>query len=466
MDTSIFKAYDVRGVVPEQLNPAVAARIAAAVVSVTQARRVVVGQDVRLHSRALVEAMIDMLVDAGVDVLDVGLCGTEEVYFWTGHSQADAGLMVTASHNPAEYNGVKFVGKSAEPLTKEGMAGVRDWAGSDQPLPVSVVKGQVEVVTDRGPYIDRLMSFVDLDAVRPLHIVLNSGNGCAGPVVEALQARMPAQVRLTSVHGAPDGTFPNGIPNPLLPEKRQSTTDAVRVEGADFGVAFDGDFDRCFFFDDAGTFIEGYYVVGLLARAMLADAAAGTAIVYDNRMTWATLEAVEAAKGKPVVSRTGHIFLKRLVRENRAPYGGEMSAHHYFYDFFSCDSGMIPWLLMAQLVGTSGQSLRALVADAQAQFPCSGEINFRVDDPAAVLARLEARFEGEAGQVFDAERGEPGVRVEIDGLTYEFETWRFNVRSSNTEPLLRLNVETRGDAALLADKTDQLRALIEASGDA
>ena len=450
MDTSIFKAYDVRGIVPDQLNPAVAARIAGGVIAVTQGKRVVVGQDVRLHSRSLVDAMIEMLVDAGVDVLDVGLCGTEEVYFWTGHTEADAGLMVTASHNPAEYNGVKFVGKSAEPLTKEGMEGVRDWAGSDAPLPVSANKGRVEVVEDRGPYIDRLMGFVDLSGSRPLHIVLNSGNGCAGPTVEALSARMPAQIKLTSVHGEPDGTFPNGIPNPLLPEKRQSTTDAVVAEGADFGVAFDGDFDRCFFFDGQGNFIEGYYVVGLLARAMLDGAPEGTAIVYDNRMTWATIDAIEAAKGKPVVSRTGHIFLKRFVRENRAPYGGEMSAHHYFYDFFSCDSGMIPWLLMAQLVGSSGQSLGELVADAQANFPCSGEINFRVEDGRAVIKRLEAEFDGQ------------GERVDIDGITYEFADWRFNVRMSNTEPLLRLNVETRGDAALLAAKTEMLTGLIQA----
>ena len=450
MDTSIFKAYDVRGIVPDQLNPAAAARIAGGVIAVTQGKRVVVGQDVRLHSRSLVDAMIEMLVDAGVDVLDVGLCGTEEVYFWTGHTEADAGLMVTASHNPAEYNGVKFVGKSAEPLTKEGMEGVRDWAGSDAPLPVSANKGRVEVVEDRGPYIDRLMGFVDLSGSRPLHIVLNSGNGCAGPTVEALSARMPAQIKLTSVHGEPDGTFPNGIPNPLLPEKRQSTTDAVVAEGADFGVAFDGDFDRCFFFDGQGNFIEGYYVVGLLARAMLDGAPEGTAIVYDNRMTWATIDAIEAAKGKPVVSRTGHIFLKRFVRENRAPYGGEMSAHHYFYDFFSCDSGMIPWLLMAQLVGSSGQSLGELVADAQANFPCSGEINFRVEDGPAVIKRLEAEFDGQ------------GERVDIDGITYEFADWRFNVRMSNTEPLLRLNVETRGDAALLAAKTEMLTGLIQA----
>ncbi|MAW53564.1 MAG: phosphomannomutase [Geminicoccus sp.] len=449
MDTSIFKAYDVRGVVPTQLNEEAAARIAAGVLAVTGGQRFVVGGDVRLHSRSLVEAMIEMLVAAGVDVLDVGLCGTEEVYFWTGYTQADAGLMVTASHNPAEYNGVKFVGKSAEPLSKEGMEGVRDWAGSNAPLPRATTPGTVSPVEDRRPYIDRLMGFVDLGRTRPLHIVLNSGNGCAGPIVEALAARMPAHIKLTSVHAEPDGTFPNGIPNPLLPEKRQSTTDAVVAHGADFGVAFDGDFDRCFFFDGAGNFIEGYYVVGLLARAMLQGAADGTAIVYDNRMTWATLAAIEEAKGRAVVSRTGHIFLKRLVRENAAPYGGEMSAHHYFHDFFSCDSGMIPWLLMAQLVGASDQSLGDLVADAQQAFPCSGEINFRVDDAGAVLDRMRAAFDGQ------------GERIEIDGLTYEFDDWRFNVRSSNTEPLLRLNVETRGDRALLDRQTEALKALIQ-----
>ena len=450
MDTSIFKAYDVRGVVPTQLNETAAARIAGGVLHVTAGKRVVVGQDVREHSRGLVDAMIEMLLAAGVDVLDVGLCGTEEVYFWTGHTEADAGLMVTASHNPAEYNGVKFVGKSAEPLSKEGMEGVRDWAGSDAPLPVAEHRGTLTTVEDRTAYIDRLMSFVDLSETRPLHLVLNSGNGCAGPIVDALAQRMPAHIKLTSVHGEPDGSFPNGIPNPLLPEKRQSTTDAVLAHGADFGVAFDGDFDRCFFFDGEGNYIEGYYVVGLLARAMLRDAEPGTAIVYDNRMTWATLAAIEEAKGTAVVSRTGHIFLKRFVRDHRAPYGGEMSAHHYFYDFFSCDSGMIPWLLMAQLVGQSSQSLGELVADAQKAFPCSGEINFRVDDVNSVLDRIEQTFAGQ------------GDRIEIDGLTYEFDNWRFNVRSSNTEPLLRLNVEARGDAALLAEKTEVLKALIQA----
>ena len=452
MDTTIFKAYDVRGVVPDQLDEGVAARIAGGVLHVTKGQTFVVGGDVRLHSRALVEAMIEMLTTAGAEVLDLGLCGTEEVYFWTGYRQADAGLMVTASHNPAEYNGVKFVGKAAEPLSKEGMDAVRDWAASDAVLPVAAQRGAVETLNDRTPYLDRLLSFVDLEAASPLHIVLNSGNGCAGPIVEALEARLPAHIRLTHVHGAPDGTFPNGIPNPLLPEKRQSTTDAVRAHSADFGVAFDGDFDRCFFFDGDGAFIEGYYVVGLLARAMLAKAPAGSGIVYDNRMTWATEAAIQSEGGRAVVSRTGHIFFKRLVREEKAPYGGEMSAHHYFHDFYSCDSGMIPWLLMAQLVGETGQSLGALVADAQAAFPCSGEINFPVQDAAAVLRRLEDAFEG------------TGKRVEIDGLTYEFDDWRFNVRSSNTEPLLRLNVETRGDEALLARRTAELKALIEGKG--
>ena len=450
MDPKIFKAYDVRGIVPDQLNPAVAARIAGGVMAATGGQTFVVGHDVRLHSRGLVEAMIEALVDAGADVLDLGLCGTEEVYFWTGHEDADAGLMVTASHNPAEYNGVKFVGKAAAPLSQDGMDAVRDWAASDAPLPTAAQPGQVRKPARPATYIDRLMDFASLDGVRPLHVVLNAGNGCAGPVVEALAERMPPQVRLSLVQGEPDGTFPNGIPNPLLPDRRQATTDAVRALGADFGVAFDGDFDRCFFFDGEGRFVEGYYIVGLLAQAILGRSAPGTPIVYDNRMTWATEAAIAAAGGRPVVSRTGHVFLKRALREHGAAYGGEMSAHHYFHAFYSCDSGMIPWLLIAQLVGEGDRSLAEHVAEAQAAFPCSGEINFRLEDTAAALARVEAAYAG------------AGSREDIDGVSYSFADWRFNVRLSNTEPLLRLNVETRGDPALLSEKTNELQALIEA----
>ncbi|MBB24779.1 MAG: phosphomannomutase [Geminicoccus sp.] len=446
----MFKAYDVRGIVPDQLNPGVAARIAGGVMAATGGRTFVVGHDVRLHSRGLVEAMIEALVDAGGDVIDLGLCGTEEVYFWTGHEDADAGLMVTASHNPAEYNGVKFVGKAAAPLSPDGMGAVRDWAASEALLTTAAQPGRVRAPAHPEAYIDRLMGFASLEKVRPLHIVLNAGNGCAGPVVEALAERMPPQVRLSLVHGEPDGSFPHGIPNPLLPDRRQATTDVVRALGADFGVAFDGDFDRCFFFDGEGRFVEGYYIVGLLARAVLGRSAPGTPIVYDNRMTWATEAAIAAAGGRAVVSRTGHVFLKRALREHGAAYGGEMSAHHYFHEFYSCDSGMIPWLLIAQLVGEGDRSLYEHVAAAQAAFPCSGEINFRLDNTAAALTRVEAAFAG------------TGQREDIDGVSYSFADWRFNVRLSNTEPLLRLNVETRGDTALLAEKTDQLRTLIEA----
>ncbi len=454
MDPTIFKAYDARGVVPDQLNPSVAARIAGGVLAATGGQLFVIGHDVRLHSRALTEAMIDTLVAAGAEVIDLGLCGTEEVYFHTGREQADAGLMVTASHNPAEYNGVKFVGKSAAPLSQSGMDAVRDWAISDTPLPVSARPGRVLAPADaesrRRVYVDRIMEFAALDNLRPLHIVLNAGNGCAGPVIEALTDRMPPQIQLSLIHGEPDGSFPHGIPNPLLPDRRHATAKAVRELAADFGVAFDGDFDRCFFFDGEGRFVEGYYVVSLLAKVMLARSAPGTAIVFDNRMTWATEAAIAAAGGQAVVSRTGHVFLKRALREHAAVYGGEMSAHHYFHDFYSCDSGMIPWLLIAQLVGESGSSLAEHVAAAQAAFPCSGEINFRLENSKAALARVEAAF-ADAG----------GRRDNIDGVSYSFTDWRFNVRLSNTEPLLRLNVESRGDAALLAEKTQVLRALIE-----
>ena len=441
-----FKAYDVRGVVPGELNEAIAYRIGQAYAAVVRPRRVVVGRDVRPSGEALAGALIEGLNDAGVDVVDIGLCGTEQVYFATFHLGLDGGIMVTASHNPPEYNGMKFVRGEAVPIS--GDSGLREIErlAAEGARTASARKGKVETVDIMGDYVDHLLGYVDTGALLPLKIACNPGNGCAGLVLERLAPRLP--FTFATIHATPDGSFPNGVPNPLLPENRSATSELVKASGADLGVAWDGDFDRCFFFDERGEFIEGYYIVGLLAQAVL-ERHKGAAIIHDPRLVWNTIEIVEAMGGRPVQSKTGHAFIKERMRKEDAAYGGEMSAHHYFREFRYCDSGMIPWLLIAQLVSKARRPLSELVAERIERYPVSGEINRRVEDPQATLARIEARYT-------------PGaLRVDrTDGLSVEFEKWRFNVRMSNTEPLLRLNVESRGDRALMEEKRDELLALI------
>jgi phosphomannomutase/phosphomannomutase/phosphoglucomutase len=449
--SACFKAYDVRGRVPDQLNEAIAERIGRAYATVLSPRRVVVGHDVRLTSEALKAALIEGLRSQGVDVLDLGLAGTEEIYFATFHGDAhggfDGGIVVTASHNPMDYNGMKFVREGARPLSGDtGLYDIRDLAAAGD-FPAAARRGSLQPLDLDAAYVEHLLGYIDLPSLAPLKIVTDPGNGGAGRIVDLLEPHLPFEfVRL---HHAPDGHFPNGVPNPLLPENRSATIDAVRDHGADLGIAWDGDFDRCFLFDHTGRFIEGYYVVGLLAEAFLRQSP-GSAIVHDPRLTWNTQDIIAAGGGRAVESKTGHAFIKERMRAENALYGGEMSAHHYFRDFAFCDSGMIPWLLVAALVSSRGQPLAELVEERMARFPCSGEINRTIDDPAAALAATEARYA-------------PGATTvsHVDGLSIAYPDWRFNLRRSNTEPVVRLNVESRGDEPLMREKTAELLAFLD-----
>ncbi|KAA0072051.1 phosphomannomutase [Rhodanobacter sp. T12-5] len=442
-----FKAYDIRGRVPDELNEDVAYRVGRAFAQILQPREVVVGCDVRLDSPLLAAAVARGLNDGGAAVIDIGLCGTEEVYFQTAHRGVGGGIMVTASHNPMDYNGMKLVRDGSRPVSGDtGLRDIEALTESGRFVPVATV-GSLRVDADKSAYIEHLLGYVDRSALRPLKIVVNAGNGGAGVVIDELAPHLPFE--FIRIHHEPDGRFPHGIPNPLLPENRAATAAAVRDSGADFGIAWDGDFDRCFFFDADGEFIEGYYLVGLLAAQLLAKHPGGK-IVHDPRLSWNTIDLVKAAGGVPVLCKTGHAFIKERMRAEDAVYGGEMSAHHYFHDFAYCDSGMIPWLLIAERVSSSGMTLAQMVEQRIAAYPCSGEINFKVADAAAVVQRLQDRYATAAAVAID----------HTDGLSVEFAQWRFNVRSSNTEPLLRLNVETRADADLLAAKTAEIEALI------
>ncbi len=443
-----FKAYDIRGKVPDELNPELAVKIGRAFAAVYQLKKVVVGRDIRLSSEDLVQSLASGLRDMGVDVLDLGLCGTEEIYhaaFSMESEGVDGGVIVTASHNPADYNGMKLVIKGARPVTGEsGLKAMSQMIIADS-LPEPVARpGQLECMSNKDKYVQHLLGYVDPKKLKPLKIVVNSGNGCAGAIVDLLEVHLPFE--FIRVHHEPDGTFPHGVPNPLLPEKRAETAQMVRQHGADLGIAWDGDFDRCFFWDEKGDFIEGYYIVGLLAREMLKKEPGGK-ILYDPRLTWSTEEQVQQAGGVPVMTRTGHAFIKERMRQENAIYGGEMSAHHYFRDFGYCDSGMIPWLLVSSLLCDEGKNLSDLVADRMAAFPVSGEINNRVDDPDAIIAQIEEHYRD-------------GKKDYTDGLSIAFPEFRFNIRKSNTEPLLRLNVESRGDTDLLQKKTEELLSFI------
>lgn len=448
MTLPCFKAYDIRGRVPDELDERLARRIGAGTSGLLGPGPMVVGHDIRLSSPDLRQAVIEGIVSTGRDVIDIGVCGTEEVYFQTFHREAAGGIMVTASHNPMDYNGMKLVREQSKPISGDtGLFEIRDFAAGDTALGNG--SGKVTVDTDKSAFVRHLLSYVDVGALKPLKIVTNPGNGGAGLVIDQLAPHLPFE--FIRIQHEPDGNFPNGIPNPLLQGNRRATTDAVIANAADFGIAWDGDFDRCFFFDSHGAFIEGYYLVGLLATALLARQPGGK-VIHDPRLTWNTEEMVVQAGGVPVMSKTGHAFIKERMRAEDAIYGGEMSAHHYFREFAYCDSGMIPWLLIASLVSTTGKTLGELVADRVRAFPCSGEINFRVDDAKAAVSRVLTHYEADQ-PVIDR----------TDGVSADFGTWRFNLRSSNTEPLLRLNVEARGDAALMQTRTEELAALIGGS---
>jgi phosphomannomutase len=445
-----FKAYDIRGQIPNDLNPDIAYRIANATVEFLGAKTMVLGRDIRLSSGEFADAVAAGMREAGADVLDIGVGGTEMVYFATGDLQADGGIMVTASHNPADYNGLKLVREQARPISGDtGLVEIRKIAEQDKRR-TAKSPGAREEIDISQRYIERLLSFVDLPSLSKLRIVTNAGNGGAGMTLDKLEPHLPFE--FIKVHHEADGTFPNGVPNPMLEENRASTIDAIRKHKADFGIAWDGDFDRCFFFDENGRFIEGYYIVGLLAQTQLPHDP-GAAIVYDPRLTWSTIEIVEQFGGRPVQSKSGHSFMKEVMRRENALYGGEMSAHHYFRDFFYADSGMIPWLLVAQLVATGDASLSQLVDDRMEKFPASGEINRKVSDAGKAIKVIRDRYAADAKNI-----------DETDGVSLEFDEWRFNLRSSNTEPVIRLNVESRGDATLMRDKTNEILALLDGLG--
>ncbi len=443
-----FKAYDIRGRIPDELNEDLAERIGQAYAQTVGTGTVIVGYDIREASPSLAAALTKGLNRAGCDVIDIGLCGTEEVYFQTFDRDVAGGIMVTASHNPMDYNGMKLVREGSRPIS--GDTGLRDIerlveANHFVDAPRA---GVVRKDADKSSYIRHLLSYIDTAALQPLKIVVNAGNGCAGPIIDLLEAHLPFE--FIKVNHPPDATFPNGIPNPLLPENRFATADAVREHGADLGLAWDGDFDRCFFFDANGEFIEGYYIVGLLA-AQLLEKHAGAKVIHDPRLTWNTIEMVEQAGGVAVQSKTGHAFIKERMRSEDAVYGGEMSAHHYFREFAYCDSGMIPWLLLVERISRTGVALTTMLEQQIAAFPCSGEINFRVENAEASVGHVMQHF-GALNPHIDT----------TDGISADFGAWRFNLRSSNTEPLLRLNVESRGDGPLMMLKTEEISRIISA----
>ena len=445
-----FKAYDLRGRIPDELNEDIAYRVGRAYAGFLDCNKVVVGHDIRLSSPEICDALIEGLLDAGTNVYHIGVCGTEEIYFATAHFEMDGGIMVTASHNPKDYNGMKFVREGARPISSDtGLDEIEQKVIAND-FSLAERKGVVKLLNHRDVYITRLLGYVDLEDLRELKIVVNAGNGGAGAIIDKLETFLPCE--FVKVHFEANGDFPNGVPNPLLEENREPTIDAIRTSNADLGVAWDGDFDRCFFFDASGRFIEGYYIVGLLAQAFL-EQNPDNSVVHDPRLTWNTIDIVSAHGGRAIQSKTGHAFIKERMRKEGSIYGGEMSAHHYFRDFSYCDSGMVPWLLVISLMSSKGKSLAELVDERMRLYPVSGEINRRIDDPAGVIESIEAHYADDAIEV-----------DHTDGLSVTFNDWRFNVRMSNTEPVVRLNVESSSDEALMQEKTDELLTLMGREG--
>jgi phosphomannomutase len=441
-----FKAYDLRGKVPGELNDQVAYRVGRAYAEFVKPKKVIVGRDIRLSSEELAKALEQGLLDSGVDVYDIGLCGTEVVYYATFAHQMDGGVMVTASHNPPDYNGMKFVREGSRPISGDtGLKDIRAIAEAGE-FSKALRVGDRFAIDAMPGYLEHLLGYVERSRLKPLKIVVHAGNGGAGLIVDRLEPFLP--FKFIKVQHEPDGRFPNGVPNPMLVENHRAPVEALRQHAADMAISWDGDYDRCFLFDERGRFIEGYYIVGLLASLFLARHP-GSAIVHDPRLTWNTLDIVRAGQGRAVLSKSGHAFIKQVMREADAIYGGEMSAHHYFRDFSYCDSGMIPWLLVTQIMSETGRTLSELVDERIRLFPASGEINRRVADSAATLVAVRESYAQHALGVDDT-----------DGLSVEYAQWRFNLRVSNTEPLIRLNVESRGDQALMRQKTAELLDLI------
>ncbi len=483
---SAFKAYDVRGPVPAQLHIDMVYAIGRAYARVIQPQGpVAICYDIRDTSQDFARVLAAGLNAEGVATRNIGLGGTEMVYHAAGQPGMGGGIMITASHNPVGDNGIKMVRAEARPISGDDGLGEIEALTRQLLAEHALALGQADgyafgPLTDgsqyrpdaalhvpldlHDSYIGKVHSFVDFpalqkalqaraDAGRPLKLVVNAGNGCAGPTFDALVAGLA--IDITRVFHEPNGQFPNGVPNPMLAKCQEDTASVVRAEKADLGIAWDGDFDRCFFFDETGAFIEGYYLVALLGTQLLQHEA-GSAVVYDTRLTWNTIAQVEAMGGRAVVSKCGHSFIKAALRSENAVYGGEMSAHHYFRDFHYCDSGMIPMLLMLERLVAEDQPLSSLVAKAQAAYPCSGEINFKVTDAKAAIARVEAAVLAELA----AGRETLITESALDGLSREFPQWRFNLRMSNTEPVVRLNVEARADTALMQARTAWLQGLL------
>jgi len=443
---SCFKAYDVRGRIPDQLNEDIAYRIGRAYAAFLQPKTVVVGYDIRLSSQSICGALSNGLMDSGVNVFNIGLCGTEEIYFATSHLEVDGGIAVTASHNPKDYNGMKFVREDSKPISADTGLNVIKLLAERNVFAVGAQRGSVQSVDVKADYVKHLLGYVDVKALKPLKVVCNAGNGGAGRIIDLLEPHLP--FKFTKVFHQPDGNFPNGVPNPLLEENRQPTVDALLKENADVGIAWDGDFDRCFLFDEKGRFIEGYYIVGLLAESFLKKNP-GSNIIHDPRLLWNTQAVVKEFGGNAVQCKSGHAFIKEMMRKVDAVYGGEMSAHHYFRDFFYCDSGMVPWLLVLELICQSGKTLSQLVEECIARFPASGEINRTVSDARTVIDKVLTHYMPAALDI-----------DYTDGVSVSFADWRFNLRMSNTEPVIRLNVESRGNIRLMQQKTAELLALM------
>ncbi len=449
-----FKAYDIRGQLGDELNEDIAYRIGRAYGEYLKPKQVVVGGDIRLTSGSLKQALSEGLLDAGVDVFDLGMTGTEEIYFATSFLKVDGGIEITASHNPMNFNGMKLIREDSKPISGDtGLKDIQKLAEKNDFSPVRH-KGTLTQHSCINAYIEHLLSYIDLDTIKPIKLVVNAGNGSAGPVIDAIEAEFNRQnvpIEFIKIHHRPDGNFPNGIPNPLLPENRSDTSNAVIKHQADMGIAWDGDFDRCFLFDEKGNFIEGYYIVGLLAEAFLAQSP-NEKIIHDPRLTWNTIDVVNSNGGTPVLCKTGHAFIKERMREENAVYGGEMSAHHYFRDFAYCDSGMIPWLLITELLCKKNKTLSSLMKDNIKKYPCSGELNYKVKNIDHCVNKIKKYFMATLNH----------KKIDTtDGLSMEFKAWRFNLRGSNTEPVVRLNVETNGDKELLKIKIILLESLIQ-----
>jgi phosphomannomutase len=445
LDPKVFKAYDVRGVYPTELDEDGAYAIGHAYVEQFEPKKIAVGRDMRLSSPSMAASVIRGAADAGCDVLDLGLVGTEMVYFAVGELELDGGVMVTASHNPKDYTGMKIVRRGALPVGGElGLLEIRDRAMSLGDTSRGQTPGQVQEYDIWPAFIDRVLSFIDLSEIKPLRVVIDAANGMAGVMLPPVLERLP--IEAVRYYFEPDGTFPNHEPNPLLPENRQFIIERTKAEGADFGVAFDGDADRCFFVDDTGEFVPGDFVTALFAELVL-EKNPGAKIIYDVRASWAVPERIERAGGVPLINRVGHAFIKQRMREEGAVFGGEVSGHYYFRDFSQADSGVVPFLLMLELVSRRGQKLSEILCPFRERYFITGELNTPVPDVALKLQELKERF------------GPQGEVSHLDGISVTGKDWHFNVRPSNTEPLLRLNLEARSEE-LMEEKRDEVLDVI------